>query len=432
MGMDFRYLLYFEREACLDVLERLGDMAENSAESSTTMDAGDRTMVLPFASWNGTGPHISWDDPSPSWDFMTVLCFQPDDAIESYEADNHQRDELGRAIIGFIYLTVHRNVTAAPSETGEHLVLFEFGTPGSSMSVLFAESESIRRTFIQLLESCRGVYGVLDMEIETNLFWLRGMEVTKPLPTAHLTLAEIEHLIGVEATIHFSFSADAVAATARHLRRMFGGAELGVHHWLSAILEANVPLPDPPNGLSPTTTAEDLRRQLSCGDIGELLSESEVRATATDRARQDGRQLVTAADLAHVILAAANPAVSPGSGASPPGEVHGVVEFYPEGLLHKFGFGDGDMLYEVVEEHALHVDHQDLLIAVVEELVVPQLNQTVETYTMVSLHNPIRVGTIDGEEADSSSTLTPQIVKVPIADIIRIARTLPPRDDESY
>jgi len=107
-----------------------------------------------------------------------------------------------------------------------------------------------------------------------------------------------------------------------------------------------------------------------------------------------------------------------------------VVEFYPEGLLHKFGFGDGDMLYDFVEEHGLGVDDRDLLVAVVEHLVVPQLDQVVDTYTLGTMHNPIRARTIDGEDADIDSTLTPEIVKVPEAEIIRIAQTLPPSDDD--
>lgn len=109
-----------------------------------------------------------------------------------------------------------------------------------------------------------------------------------------------------------------------------------------------------------------------------------------------------------------------------------VIEFYPDGLLHKFGFGDGDMLYDLIEEHDLGVDHQELLIAVVERLVVPRLDQEVETYTLPSLHNPIRAGTIDGEKADAFDSITPEVVEVPVADVIRIARTLPPIPDDDW
>jgi hypothetical protein len=67
---------------------------------------------------------------------------------------------------------------------------------------------------------------------------------------------------------------------------------------------------------------------------------------------------------------------------------------------------------------------------VVERLVVPRLDQRVETYTLASSHNPIRARTIDGAEADSDSTLTPEFIEVPVAQIIEVARTLPPVDGD--
>ena len=104
-----------------------------------------------------------------------------------------------------------------------------------------------------------------------------------------------------------------------------------------------------------------------------------------------------------------------------------TVVFYPEGLLHKFGFGDGDMMGDFTREHDLEVDHRDLLVAVVERLVVPRLDQQVDTYTLWgTLHNPIRARAIDGAEADLGDTLTPEIVEIPVADIIEVARTLLP------
>mgnify|MGYP001815140936 CR=1 FL=1 len=107
-----------------------------------------------------------------------------------------------------------------------------------------------------------------------------------------------------------------------------------------------------------------------------------------------------------------------------------TIVFYPEGLLHKFGFGDGDMLDDLTEEHSLGVDHRELLVAVVERLVVPRLDQTVDAYAFWgTLHNPIRAKAIDGVEADIGDTLTPQSIEIPVADIIEVARTLPPSEN---
>lgn len=101
-----------------------------------------------------------------------------------------------------------------------------------------------------------------------------------------------------------------------------------------------------------------------------------------------------------------------------------VIRFYPEGLLHKFGFGDGDLLLELMEEHHLAVDRSELLVAVVERLVVPRLDQDVETYTLLSSHNPIRASTVDGVEADLDSVLTPRVIEIPATEIISVARSL--------
>ena len=86
----------------------------------------------------------------------------------------------------------------------------------------------------------------------------------------------------------------------------------------------------------------------------------------------------------------------------------GVVEFHPSDLLQKFGFGDGDMLEDLREEHGRRSIARYLVAAVVERLVVPRLDQRVETYTLASMHNPIRARTVDGEEADMDSTLPPR------------------------
>lgn len=120
----------------------------------------------------------------------------------------------------------------------------------------------------------------------------------------------------------------------------------------------------------------------------------------------------------------------PEPSADPPPPAEGTIEFYPDGLLSKFGFGDGDMLVELMEEHHLQVDRSELLAAVVERLVVPRLDQRVETYTLASMHNPIRARTVDGEAADIHSDLTPEFIEVPIGQIIAVAGTLPTVDDK--
>jgi hypothetical protein len=121
--------------------------------------------------------------------------------------------------------------------------------------------------------------------------------------------------------------------------------------------------------------------------------------------------------------------VEPVPGTAPP-DPSGTITFYPEGLTHKFGFRDGDLLADLVDEYHLAVYHHDLLEAVVVRLVVPRLDQQVEVYRIgATLHNPIRARTIDGIEADIGDTLTPEIIEILVADILEIAATLPPDPD---
>lgn len=310
--MDYRYLLYFERDARFDVLERLAGMASPTAEGPTTLVLPNRTVELPFGTWSKPQRSISWDDAEPSWDFMTVLCFPPDGPIEDYllrqrmqsaGQDPSPYDDEGRARLGIIYLTVESGVD---SGTGEQLASFAFGTPGSTMSILFWESESIRDTMVGLLEDCRGVYGVFDREDEADLFWFRGERRDDELPTADLSLAEIEELVPPRrqpateqspgegspapqapvAPLPLSFAAEQVVVAAKHQRRVGRGTELCVNHWQVALHEED----DGPAALH-------YRQALAHGDLGRPLPEDEVRDHATRAARQEGRSLVSAEDI---------------------------------------------------------------------------------------------------------------------------------------
>jgi len=108
-----------------------------------------------------------------------------------------------------------------------------------------------------------------------------------------------------------------------------------------------------------------------------------------------------------------------------------TVTFYTHHLLSKYGFEDGDLLGDIVEERGLGVDHRDLLIAVVERLVVPLLDQEVvlDIIGGGTFHNPIRIRSIDGDEAYLGDLLTPEDIVIPVSDIIAIAAELPPDPD---
>ena len=90
MGLDYRYLLFVERTAELDVLRHLAAISAQRGAEETTLEVPVsaelpyRTWTLPFRAWSDTPSHLWWDDPSPFWEFATVLAFEPD----------HDKDDL--------------------------------------------------------------------------------------------------------------------------------------------------------------------------------------------------------------------------------------------------------------------------------------------------------------------------------------------------
>ncbi len=204
MGLDFSYRLFFPSTRRFEVLERLAEMAEPDLEKGTWLVFPDRVLALPFEAWLDTSSRLNWDDPSSKWDFMTVLRFALDPEIIAYlERQRHPRlaEKLQAALdappgsdrnvgIGYIYLSIDRQ-----PEAGDGLVLFQFDTPGTTMSILFVESQSIRQAFIQVLESCQGLYGILDMEDSAELIWWKGQEMSTRLPHAYLSFVEIEEYL---------------------------------------------------------------------------------------------------------------------------------------------------------------------------------------------------------------------------------------------
>ncbi len=108
--------------------------------------------------------------------------------------------------------------------------------------------------------------------------------------------------------------------------------------------------------------------------------------------------------------------------------------FNTSSLLSKWGFDDGDMLDEFCEQHyyeafdkSLQFDHE-LLCAVVKKHVIPKLDQKVEVITLRTIHNPIRVASVDGENVnvyeDGDIKLTPSTIEVTDEQLHECAKKL--------
>jgi hypothetical protein len=105
----------------------------------------------------------------------------------------------------------------------------------------------------------------------------------------------------------------------------------------------------------------------------------------------------------------------------------------PADLLDKWGFADGDLLFEVADwlriTENLDLDDHDLLAAVVHRFLLPALSlKESDTEEFITVHNPILL-------RDSLRTMLAQVrirrgkpVIVPTFAILALARTLPKKE----
>ena len=207
MGLNYKYLLYFKRDRMWDVLTDLAEICDTRGMTPTTIHFPDRDLVLPLMSSWGEKTEAAHDQ--PEFEFDTSIYFDEDPAILEYlhdrdgdEFDRSPPDENDdrRYAIGFIYLTVYADLSKHYAfRQPTDMVLFEFNTTGTRMSMLFENSTSIRDTFIGLLEKFDGIIGILDREVDYGeLFWFKGF-VYEPYEQSVLnvytTPDEIEDMI---------------------------------------------------------------------------------------------------------------------------------------------------------------------------------------------------------------------------------------------
>jgi hypothetical protein len=63
------------------------------------------------------------------------------------------------------------------------------------MSILFSESPSIRKKFVELLERVPGICGILNTEARGELFWYKGKILNKMIDNPYMLTDEIETLL---------------------------------------------------------------------------------------------------------------------------------------------------------------------------------------------------------------------------------------------
>ena len=206
MGLDFSYLLYFKRQDLWKALQGVVAIAEPH-QPPIKIHFPDHELSIPLDSWTLKDKQVHHDD--PDFGFVTVLRFDPDDEIEEYLGDRYYEDD-GRSppgeddentvYIGYIYLGINNDLSREyPENDVSDLVLFDFGTTGTRMSMLFSYSTSIRKTFLELLRKCNGVCGVFNREYGGGeLFWLKGRRMSVDIDNQFMLPDEIENLLAMK------------------------------------------------------------------------------------------------------------------------------------------------------------------------------------------------------------------------------------------
>ena len=201
MGLNYNYLLYFQRAHLWDALTGLVHICDPIDPPPTTIHFPDRDLILPIATDFLEANELPYD--KPEMKFAISMVFKEDEAILDY-LDNNGDDWIHRAppdfdgaaqvSIGFIYLTVYTDLSKHFAfKKPTDMVLFRFGTTGTRMSFLFSESESIRRTFTELLENHGGILGIFDWENDYGeLFWFKGKHMQVSLSSNYMLPGEIE------------------------------------------------------------------------------------------------------------------------------------------------------------------------------------------------------------------------------------------------
>ena len=199
MGLDYSFVLYFKRQDPWHLLEGAARFADQGLKEQTAILYPGEIMRLPFEAWAGTEKllPIPYDDDSKEWDFMTSLYFDPDEPLRDYVERNRMEDVYNKEqiSIGYIYLTVYNDWREYGDSYDPNLIRLQFMSAGTHMSILFAESLSMRRAFIRYLRDYQGVYGLIDREMDAVLFWLRGEEMDVVMPHAWMGLKEIDEYL---------------------------------------------------------------------------------------------------------------------------------------------------------------------------------------------------------------------------------------------
>jgi hypothetical protein len=206
MGLDYSYLLYFNRKLIWNALQAVVDISEHH-NPPTRIIFPDHELLIPLETWSSNDGIYQFDD--PEIDLHMSINFEEDKAIRDYRHRIFGEDEMRsppeidpprQVPIGYIYLTIYNNISTQYTRRGsKDLALFNFGTTGTRMSILFYDSNSIRTTFVSLLERVPGVCGVFNREDGGGeVFWYEGQTLFKEISNPFIPITDLDGLLQYE------------------------------------------------------------------------------------------------------------------------------------------------------------------------------------------------------------------------------------------
>lgn len=172
MGLDYSYEIFMPPRNVARALTRLAELAPPGRATPglpVTLPGGEH-LILPFTSAFKTEP-VDCSAGGPL-ELDTSILFVVDDAMLEFARDGI--DEEGRVAVGYIYLTVRFSPAWHPN-----FASLQFTAATSSMSRMFVQSASVRKTFTDLTATTGGVCCLLDTETDVfDVCWLNGTTLT--------------------------------------------------------------------------------------------------------------------------------------------------------------------------------------------------------------------------------------------------------------
>lgn len=184
MGLDYEYSLRFRRNQLAEILLAVADVAQPLPHPplEVILPGGVGSIRLPFTSRFKVEPVFC--DARDHLSFDTALWFESDDVLERYanacEAEGHPlaRDGQGRIRLAYVYLFIWLKIH--DNNDNQEYLDFDFTPATSQMSLLFAASESVRRSFVQILRDHDGILGQF-MDSDNNWGPITIWPETSPL-----------------------------------------------------------------------------------------------------------------------------------------------------------------------------------------------------------------------------------------------------------